>query len=130
MLSRTERAIALDVRQRGCCELEVAEATGELVLLVLGHVLAGEHEQRVLEPQLGQLGDGRIARAREEDIADNRPERRVQRLDPDRAPCSTCRPHDVANAEIVRVGDCVPPCRIGVKIRRGLAGARSGSLCA
>ena len=62
VLSRTERAVALDVRQRGRRELEVAEATGELVLLVRGHVLAGEHEQRVLEPKLGQLGDGRIAR--------------------------------------------------------------------
>ena len=99
VLSRTERAIALDVRQRGRRELEVAEATGELVLLVLRHVLAGEHEQRVLEPQLGQLGDGRIARAREDDIADDRPERRVQRLDLD-------RPHGVAHAAIVRGRDC------------------------
>ena len=62
VLSRTERPIPLDVREWGRSELEVAEATGELVLLVLRHVLAGEHEQRVLEPQLGQLGDGRIAR--------------------------------------------------------------------
>ena len=62
VLSRTERAIALDVRQRGRRELEVAEATGELVLLVLGHVLAGKHEQRVLVPQLGQLGDRLVAR--------------------------------------------------------------------
>ena len=104
--SRTERAIALDVRQRGRGELDFAEATGELVLLVLGHVLAGEHQQRVLEPQLGQLGDGRIAHAREEDIADDRPERRVQRLDPD-------RPHDVAHAAMVRLGIALPPCREG-----------------
>jgi hypothetical protein len=117
VFGRTERAIALDVRQRGRGELEVAEATGELVLLVLGHVLAGEHEQRVFEPQLGQLGDCPLARVREEDIADDRPERRVQRLDPDRAPCSRCRPHDVAHAAMVRVGDCGIAGPKGVKIR-------------
>ena len=117
MLSRTERAIALDVRQRGRGELEVAEAAGELVLLVLGHVLAGEHEQRVLEPQLGQLGDGRIARTREDDTADDRPERRVQRLDPDRASCPRCRPHDVDHAAMVRVGDRGPASPRGVKSR-------------
>jgi hypothetical protein len=86
VLSGTERAIALDVRERGRGELEVAEATGELVLLMRGHVLAGEHEQRILEPQLGQLGEDRVARTREEDIAHDSPEGRVQRLDPDRAP--------------------------------------------
>ena len=109
MLSRTKRAIALDVRQRGRGELEVAEATGELVLLVRGHVLAGKHEQRVFEPELGELGDGRIARRREEDIADDRPERRVKGLDPD-------GPHDVSHAAMVRVGTCGPALPKRVKI--------------
>ena len=94
VLSRTERPIPLDVREWGRSELEVAEATGELVLLVLRQVLAGEHEQRILEPQFGQLGDGRIAGAPQDDVADDSTERRVQRLDlaasPRRGACRHC----------------------------------------
>lgn len=94
--SRTERPIPLNVRERGRSELEVAEATGELVLLVRHHVLARKHEERILEPQLGQLGDDRNARAPQDNMAHDSTERRVQRLDLE-------RPHDVAHADIVRV---------------------------
>ena len=96
VVSRPERAIALDVGECGRCELEFAEATGELILLLLGQVLAREHEQRVLQPQLSELGDGCIARAGEAHIADHRPERRVQWLDAD-------RPHDFCHLAMVRV---------------------------
>ena len=98
--SRQKLTVAREnVREWGRTELEVAEATGELVLFVLRHVLAGEHEQRILEPQLGQLGDGRIARAPQDDIVDDSTERRIQRLDLERL-------HDVAHADIVRVESC------------------------
>ena len=99
MVSRPKRAIVLDVRECGRRELEVAEAAGELILLFLGQVLAGEHEQCVLQPQLGELGDGSIARAGEADIAHHRPERRVKWLDADRS-------HDLCHVAMVRVGQC------------------------
>ncbi len=57
VLGGTDRAVGLEIGQLAGGELEVTETPGERVLLALGQVLTGKHEQRVLEPQLGQFGD-------------------------------------------------------------------------